>query len=233
MISFRTLINTTIFWALALVVFRGYTRWIDNTPAKELLYAIGWSDLGNLTISSNESFGITNEAQLLQKLDTMEKMIQATNMSCALIQLNTSGSQNNTTSLFNSNIWWDSSTQQTINIPTFNAVLNAQLPESEQATIQALSMIQRPIGNNPNINDIFQLIKQPQLSSSEQAQWNINIFDNTNLTLGQYNLNNGTLTLPILWSESLSSAQFWLISSIIEKVYTQFPEITNVIVQQV
>lgn len=89
MISLRTLINTTFFWFLACVVFWGYTRWIDNTPAKELLYTIGWSDLGNLTITTNEGLSIDNSSVLIQKLDNMEKMIQATNMNCSLLQLNT------------------------------------------------------------------------------------------------------------------------------------------------
>lgn len=229
MISFRTLVNTTFFWFLAAIIFRAYTRWIDNTPAKELLYNIGWSDLGNL--ASDQWFSTDNQSQLMQKIDNMEKMVQATNMNCALLQLNTQWS-----------LWWISSqsttpsTQQqnsTVAIPVFNSVLNAQLPKNEQATDAALSMIQRPLdSSNPTINDIFSFITNLSLSSDETSKWLINIFNGYHISLGKYTLSEGTLTLPLMSTETLSSTQFNLISSILEKTYTQFPEITKVIVQQ-
>ena len=99
MISFRTLVNTTLFRFVALVIFWGYTRWIDNTPAKELLYTIGWSDLGNLTISTDENLSIQSQSSLVQKLDNIERMVQATNMSCSLVQLNTTTSNTSNTQL--------------------------------------------------------------------------------------------------------------------------------------
>lgn len=234
MISLRTLINTTIFWALALVVFWGYTKWIDTTPAKELIHAIWWSDLGNLTITTNEWFGITNETQLLQKIDNMEKMIQATNMTCSLIQLNnTTPNKALDTSTTQSSNTLPATTQQTMSIPVFNTILNNQLAPSQQATQQALSIIQRPIHNNPTISDIFQLIINPELTTLEQNQWYMNIFAGTNLSLWDYTLDNGILTLPLQGTQSLSSAQFQIISTIVEKTYQQFPEVNTVIVQQV
>ena len=235
MISLRTLINTTFFWFLALIIFWAYTKWIDNTPAKELLYAIGRSDLGNLTVTTNEWLSIDNQSQLIQKLDNMEKMIQATNMNCALLQLNTQSSSTlgiNNTTLFPS-LPTTSVASQTIAIPVFNSVLNAQLPQNEQATDAALSMIQRPLdSSNPTINDIFSFITNLSLSSDETSKWLINIFNGYHISLGKYTLSEGVLTLPLMSTDSLSSTQFNLISSILEKTYTQFPEITKVIVQQ-
>ncbi|AKH32376.1 hypothetical protein XF24_00011 [candidate division SR1 bacterium Aalborg_AAW-1] len=228
MISLRTLINTTIFWFLTAIVFWGYTKWIDNTPAKELLYAIGWSDLGNLTISNNETIGITNEAQLLQKIDNMEKMIQATNMSCALLQLNTSNTANTITTQ-NTTV----SSTQTITIPVFDAIMNTKLPASEQGTEKALRLIQRPVSStNPTIPEIFGILTSLNLTNEEQQQGLINMFAGSPLSLGNHTLENGVLTLSILGSQSLSSAQFTIISSILEKTYTQFSGITSVIVQQ-
>lgn len=230
MISLRTLINTTIFWFLAVIVFWWYTRWIDATPAKELLYTIGWADLGNLTISNNETFGITNETQLLQKIDNMEKMIQATNMSCALLQLNT-GTPN--IGLNNITPKTESPATQNITVPVFDSIMNSQLPASEQWTSKALRVVQRSIvSTNPTIPEIFELISGINLTSQEQAQGLVDVFAWSQITLGQYTLNNWILTLPLVWSESLSSAQIQIISSILEITYKQFPQITTVIVQQ-
>lgn len=116
-----------------------------------MLYTIGWADLGNLTISNNETIGITNEAQLLQKIDNMEKMIQATNMSCALSQLNSSSNSSPITTTQNT-----TNVSQTIAIPVFDAIMNTKLPTSEQGTENALRLIQRPVSsNNPTIPEIF------------------------------------------------------------------------------
>lgn len=81
----------------------------------------------------------------------MEKMIQATNMSCALLQLNTSNTANTITTQ-NTTV----SSTQTITIPVFDAIMNTKLPASEQGTEKALRLIQRPVSStNPTIPEIF------------------------------------------------------------------------------
>lgn len=53
LISIRTLVNTTIFWIIVFLWFWLYTKY-DQTPAKNLLHAIGWDTLGNIEIITQQ-----------------------------------------------------------------------------------------------------------------------------------------------------------------------------------
>ena len=156
-------------------------------------------------------------------------MIQATNMSCALSQLKTS----NTTTTELTTTQNTTNTSQTIAIPVFDTLINTTLSATDQGTDKALRLIQRPVSStNPTIPEIFWILTSLNLTNEEQQQGLINMFAGSQLSLGNHTLENGLLTLSILWSQSLSSAQFKIISSILEKTYTQFSWITSVIVQQ-
>jgi hypothetical protein len=69
LISIRTLINTTIFWIVLFLWFWLYTKY-DETPAKNLLHAIGWDALGNIEI-------ITEQAQKDTTIESLSTQLIA------------------------------------------------------------------------------------------------------------------------------------------------------------
>ena len=77
-ISLRTLINTTIFWFIVLFGFWLYTRY-DSTPAKYLLYAIGWDNLGNISIvneasQNKEAVDVLSNQLIAERLQNLEEL---------------------------------------------------------------------------------------------------------------------------------------------------------------
>ena len=156
-------------------------------------------------------------------------MIQATNMNCSLSQLTGTTAIGNDNTINNNG----ESVSKTINIPVFDTIRNSTLPTQEQATSSALLMLQRPILiENPTVNQIFDSLKNLSLTREEQQRGLINIFSNTSIGIEKSSLKDSTLTIILSNTASLSSTEFNLVSSILEKVYTQFPGISSVSVQQ-
>ena len=153
-------------------------------------------------------------------------MIQATNMNCSLGQLNTGSTTVENTNSINKN---GENLSKTINIPVFDTIRNGTLPTKEQATSSALLMVQRPILiENPTVNQIFDSLKNLVLTPEEQQKGLINIFTNTSIGIEKSSLKDTALTIILSNTKSLSSTEFNLVSSILEKVYTQFPGISSV-----
>lgn len=132
MISLRTFVNTSLCWIFVLVGFWAYTRWIDNTPAKQLLHDIGWDQLGNLTITTNETLTVNDEQSLISKLNAMESMIQATNMSCAMMHLHQQPQINLQVPETPKTTVQTESTYGQVMVPVFDTIANSKLAESDQ-----------------------------------------------------------------------------------------------------
>lgn len=176
---------------------------------------------------------------LVQKLNSMENMIQSTNVTCSMSQFALLKSIQPW--ITNSIPWiWalpelqtPTAPQYNFNIPVFNQQKNNNISPELQATSASLSVITRTTDlANPNIQDIFTIIKATELSPAEQAQGLINLLYNTPITLSTIKIENWILTLWLSGTTSLSSAQFGLIQAILEETYKQFPEISSVFIQQ-
>ncbi len=228
-ISVRTLVNTTLFRAFLLCAFWAYTRWIDDTPAKKLLYSIGWTQLWELTIINTENISLSGDV-FNQRLDKIETLIQATNMNCSLSLLE-AGKQNtveNSTNIVLPSL----STMNTLEIPVFDLISDNKLPIEQRANIKSFTTIKRPITSNKlqTPSDIINFLKNITLTTEEQKKWYINLFDWQKFTIGIQTLKENILTLSFTGIESLSSTQQILITEAIKKVFSQFPEIQTVII---
>lgn len=191
MISFRTLVNTTLFWFIVVLSFWAYTRRVNTTPAKELLYAIGWADLGNLTVTKQEVISMDEQSTLIQKIDGMEKMMQAINMSCALAQMNNQSS----THLIEQGT---PTTTTMIQVPVFSAIHNAQLPAQSQFGDKALVKIKRETHvASTDIPQLFDVLVGLSLQEDEKKQGLVNVFEGSQLQLHEHSINGAVLTLKI------------------------------------
>lgn len=162
-------------------------------------------------------------------------MIKATNMNCSLIQVN---SEKNIAPLPTPNSPQDntissqSNNRQVIDIPVFDMKKNNQLPKKEQATVSALSSVQRQVATeSPTIDDIFDMIRNIKLTPQETTQGLINVFENTPISIQTSSLKNGVLMISLSNIDSLSSSELNLVTSILEKTYSQFTDISSVIIQ--
>lgn len=70
-ISIRTFINTTFLRIFILAGFRLYTKY-DDTPAKEFIHFIGWDNLGNLTVTLENT--PLSEQMIADKLNSIEQI---------------------------------------------------------------------------------------------------------------------------------------------------------------
>ena len=159
-------------------------------------------------------------------------MIQATNMNCSLLQINSNNPTTTTEPTQDAPIS-SQNNYQIIDIPIFDTFKNNKLPKEQQATPNALSRIKRPVMiENPSVPDIFNIIKNISLTSEEEGQGFVNILRDTAISIEDSALVNGKLTLLLSNTSALSPSQFNLVSSIIEQTYKQFTGITSVVVQQ-
>lgn len=229
-ISVRTLVNTTLFRAFLLFAFWAYTRWIDDTPAKRLLYSIGWTQLWELTIVNTENISLSGDI-FNQRLDKIETLIQATNMNCSLSLLE-SGKESTISNTNWSLVLPSLSTMNSLDIPVFDLISDNKLPIEQRANIKSFTSIQRPITNTKlqTPSDIINFLKNITLTTEEQKKWYINLFDWQKFTIGIQTLKENILTLSLNGIESLSSTQQILITEAIKKVFSQFPEIQTVII---
>ena len=244
MISVRTFINTTFFWIFAFVIFWWYTQWIDNTPAKEFLHFIQRDDMGNLTITTNERLSVGSEWELLDKLDRLERMIQATNMTCSEQKLLTSQTtylqptlnpQSTSSAPTPGEQASSTTTQETqIALAVFNSTLNDTLDPAAQYTSAALVELAYSLDTaHPDVREVFDLIKQPPLSAEQRTQGREDLFAQSTLSLQGASIQDwSVLELRLGGGEELSEPEQQLFRVMLEQTYNQFSGITSVIVQR-
>lgn len=226
LISARTMVNTTIFWIIILVGFRWYTRWVDSTPAQQMLQAIGWDEFAALSLPSDEN-ETCKTTEIYDKLLILEGMVQSTNMNCSVRNITT---ENTISPSFPSTYFPSSSpdTSSTLQIAVFNSTLDWLLPPGQQANTGSFAMISRPATNLDSIDDIVTLLKNTTLTPTETQAGYINLFANNPFTISSSSLDNRQLSLVLDNIESLASAQLILLEQALKNTFVQFPQITEV-----
>lgn len=197
--------------------------------------------MGNLTLTTNELLSISSESELIQKLDSIERMIQATNMTCSEHNYLSSvpTSQNNKSTLPLISRPSSTTTQQSqqdstksISIPVFNALLNNSLDQTAQYGSESLQEISYELtSSNPDVREIFDTIKHPPLTEQEYDQWLQDIFWQSDLWLRSVSLNPwGVLQLQLEGGEELTPQELELFHIMLTQTYSQFSWITSVVI---
>ena len=213
-ISIRTLINTTLFWAILLCGFRAYTRWIDARPAQELINAIGRNHLAGMDTRAPVE---DPETALIRKIDMIQSSISATQSICAsvppLVEKYMNQSVLNPTTTINT------------------ATITLWLLDNKSLTIIPVS---RPLSTNYSIvwpTEAVSTLLSYVPTTSDQAMSMSNPFAGSSLSLINANVTDGTITLTLSTPLfALSDVKKWLMRDALIATLRPFSEIKQLII---
>ncbi len=213
-ISIRTLINTTLFWAILLCGFRGYTRWLDARPAQELINAIGRNHLAAMDTRTPAE---DSNTALIKKIDMIQSSISATQSICSSVPPIIEKYMN----------------QSILNpITTINtATVTLGLLDNKSLTIIPVS---RPLSTNYTAvwpTEAVSTLLSYVPTTSDQAMGMSNSFAGSSLSLINANVSDGTVTLTLSTPLfALSDVKKWLMRDALIATLRPFSEIEQLII---
>lgn len=159
----------------------------------------------------------------------MESMIQATNMSCAMMHLHQQPQINLQVPETPKTTVQTESTYGQVMVPVFDTIANSKLAESDQFWPSSLKAVPVSLTKpQPTIADIITLVLNQKLTDQQKSEGLVNIFDTISIQLNTHEVQDQKLTLVFHKFGDLTPGYQKLVQLIFQTLFTQFSSISQV-----